>query len=240
MVDVILNLVAAAIGAVAAYGYSRFRRWSNDRIVRWFWMSDRFTKIVVVVGHHPPASPGAGEVEGMINIMDALTLGHLRLFLQKHFTEVQVTTSMDQIDWSCPVVSVGGPLANALTSTLGQSLPLWFENLPYKPGDSRGISTRDQREVYRSSFNADGSLATDVGFVARLRSSKDSRAPIIVVAGNYGAGTQGVCKLLTDPVGLRALREKVTGDDAFFQALVRTTVNNGFPVSPRVTTTHEV
>jgi hypothetical protein len=237
LLDILLNLIAAAIGGVAVYLYGWFRRWANERGVRWFWQADSFSKIIVVVGQLQAGSPGTGEVEGMVNVMDALTLGQLRVFLQKHFADVQVTTSADQIDWSCPVVSVGGPLANALTSTLGQNLPLWFEGLPHRSGDLRGIGAKDGGEMYRSSFNADGSLAADVGFVARLRSPKNTKIPIIVVAGNYGAGTQGAFKLLTDLGGLRELRAAVGSHDAF-QALVRTTVDKGFPVSVRVKTVH--
>ncbi len=240
MLDIVFNLVAAAIGAIAVNVYSRIRRWSNERSIRWFWRSHQFQKVVVVVGQLQAASPSTGEVEGMVNIMDALTLGHLRLFLQKHFSDVQVATSAATLDWSCPVVSIGGPLANAVTSTLGPGLPLWFEGLPYQPGASRGIATADGREVYRSSFNGDGSLSTDVGFVARLRSPKDNRVPIIVVAGNYGAGTAGVCKLLTDPAGLREIRARVGSDDAFFQMLVRSTIDRGFPVAAVVTTVHQL
>lgn len=237
MTDVILNLVAAGIGFVIAQIVNWARATFRRRNRRWFWEYGSYKKITVLVGSLKGHSSG-GEIEPSMNIVDGISLGELRTFLAQHFGEVLVATEEGAIDWSSPVVSLGGPLANAMTERLGASarFPLWFSGLPYSSASTRKIDGNGMS--FTSLLDAGNHLKQDVGFVAKISSEKSKAVPIFVLASNYGAGNHGVVRLITSDDGLAMLKQQA-GRRTHFQAVIQSAISGNVSVSSQVVATLE-
>ncbi len=232
MTEVVLNLVAAGIGFVIAQVVNWSRATLRRRDRRWFWEYHHHNKITILVGSLKEKDFG-GEIEPTMNIVDGITLGEVRTFLAEHFSEVLVVTDEAVIDWGSPVVSLGGPLANAMTARLGAAskFPFWFKGLPYSLQSIREIEGNGVS--FKSLFDDTGPLKQDVGFIAKISSDKSRGVPIFVLASNYGAGNHGVSRLITSDKGLRMLRERV-GKQTRFQAVVQSTISGNVSVSSNV------
>jgi hypothetical protein len=232
MTDVILNLIAAGIGFVVAQIVNRARATFRRRARRWFWEYHLYKRITILVGSLKAREAG-GELEPSMNIVDGITLGELRTFLAQHFSEVVVVTDEGAIDWESPIVSLGGPLANAMTARLGASgrFPVWFKGLPYSFASTREIQGNGMS--FTSLFDNDRQVKQDVGFVAKLSSEKSRTVPIFVLASNYGAGNHGVARHITSDKGLTTLRGRV-GKHARFQAVIQSTISGNLSVSSNV------
>jgi hypothetical protein len=233
MTDIALNLVAAGIGFVIAQIVHWTRATLRRRNRRWFWEYHLYKRITILVGSLKEKDFG-GEIEPSMNIVDGITLGEVRTFLAENFSEVLVVTDESGIDWESPVVSLGGPLANAMTARLGRSgkLPVWFKGLPYGHGSVREIEGNGIS--FRSLFDeGSGRLKQDVGFVAKVSSEKSRDVPLFVLASNYGAGNHGVARVITSDKGLGALRKRV-GTNRRFQAVVQSTISGNVSVSSNV------
>lgn len=207
LIDLAINLLAAFVGFLLARAYRHYKSTYDQRIVRGFWMPKDARKIYLHCGQWKSQLAEIGEVEPTVNFQDALTLGELRAFLQRYYSEVAIVTETRFIDWRFPVVSLGGPLSNHLTAEIGQKnlLPLWFLDLPYSHDSERAIGTLGKAVVFKSEFDGAGHLKSDVGFVARLRSPENEQQTLFVIAGNYGVGNLGVVKHITSSENLKQL-----------------------------------
>ena len=219
--DLLVNLAAAAIGALAVRLYTYYRHERSIKAVKWFWAPQSAKKIYLYSGEWETSLSEFGEIEPVINKQDAIIWGELRSFLLPHFSEVVVTTDKDEIDWAYPVVSLGGPVPNPISKEIGGKglLPVWFLDLPYDKRSVRKFGTKNRSEVYQSAFDANGQITTDIGFVARIKSPQNTNQFIYVIAGNYGVGTLGVIKHLISVEKLAELRKTI--DSRCFQAVIR-------------------
>ena len=190
LTDITANLLAGGVGFLLAQAYAYVRQVYSQGTAKWFWAPTDSTKIQLCYGEWAGLLSNLGEDEPLIGLRDALNLGELRMFLQSHFSEIVILQNRAAIDWRFPVVSMGGPLPNALTKEIGESgvLPIWFLDMPYKKRSERAIGSSGRAEVFKSVFNEDGQLVTDVGFVARIRYPRNAQQFLYIIAGNYGVG----------------------------------------------------
>lgn len=217
-----MNLLAALIGALAARIYSYFREVIFNRAIRWFWAPASSSKICLYYGQWKQLLSDFGEIESVINEKDALTLGELRKFLEAYYSEVVIVTEAKSINWLFPVISLGGPLSNPLTKKVGEKsqIPMWFLNLPYSKNSTRMIGSVGEAEVYKSEFDKNGNLVSDIGFVARLRSPENTKQFLYVIAGNYGTGGLGVVRYITTLKKVTEL-QRILNKAKYFQAIIR-------------------
>lgn len=225
LMDLAINLVASLIGFLGAQMYLRLKQGFSRRAIKWFWVPVPSTRIYLFYGEWMNLLSNVGELEPVINVQDALTLGELRMFLEPYYPEVVVTTNKNTIDWQFPVISLGGPLPNSLTKEIGEKglLPIWFLDMPYSQDSERIIGSVGRAEVFRSEFNEDGMLVTDVGFVARLRSPENPLQFLYIIAGNYGMGNFGVVRHLTSTKKLVQLQS--LSQDQYFQTVIRSYIS---------------
>lgn len=225
--DLGFNLLAVLIGFLAARAYSYLRQTFSKRISRWFWVPVPSSRIFLYYSGWKSLLSDVGELEPVVNVHDALTLGELRIFLKQYYQEIFITTDKNAIDWQCPVVSIGGPLPNPLAKEVGDRglLPLWFYDLPYTEDSERVIGSTSRAEMFISEFDETGRLTSDVGIVARLRSPENRSQFLYIVAGNYGIGTLGVVRFISSAEKLARLRRVIPTQS--FQAIIRSRVLEG-------------
>lgn len=199
------------------------RQAERDAVVRAFWNPTGATRITVVFGKWPKALMDRGEREDVVPLSFAMILGELRSFLSGVYKEVEMTDDPAAADGATAVVTLGGPLANALTARLAErySPPVWFRGLPYEGDSQRSIGTEE--DAFMPRIDDSGTLLSDVGLAARII-ERDGR-PVYVIAGCYGGGTLGAARHLYDadnltrlqapgPTGVEAvIRSQVTGWD---------------------------
>lgn len=101
-----INLLAALIGFLIARVYQHFKSLYDRRVIKWFWAPTDSSKISLYCGKWTDRLSDIGEVEPVVNLQDALTLGELRGFLPSYYKDVEIVTEMNSIDWHFPVVSV--------------------------------------------------------------------------------------------------------------------------------------
>lgn len=224
LTDIAINLLAAFIGFLIAQAYRYFRQIRTTNTIAWFWAPVPSSKIYLYFGAWRNLLSDLGELEPVTNSQDALNLGELRIFLKPYYSEVVVTTDRNAIDWQYPVVSLGGPLPNSLTKEIGDQglLPIWFLGLPYSKQSERAIGSPKHGEVFKSEFNEHGELVSDVGFIARLKSPKNPRQFLYVIASNYGTGNLGIIRHLTSARTLVQLKSII--GNTFFQVVIRSYV----------------
>src|SRR4051794_12015676 len=80
--DVIINLVAAAIGAVAAWSVAGIKRWRRERRARRFWGGMATRGITVVVGVQDRDALGGWEPSGLVGMGDVAGLVTIQRELQ--------------------------------------------------------------------------------------------------------------------------------------------------------------
>lgn len=222
--DLLVNLAAAAIGALLVRLYTYYKHERSIKAVKWFWVPQATKKIYLYSGEWETSLSEYGEIEPVINKQDAIIWGELRSFLLPFFSDVVVTTDKDEIDWAYPVVSLGGPVPNLIAQEIGDKdlLPIWFLDLPYDKNSVRKFGTKNRSEVYQSAFDSKKQIATDIGFVARIKSLKNTNQFIYVIAGNYGIGTLGVIQHLISVEKLREMRKVI--DSQCFQIIIRSQI----------------
>jgi hypothetical protein len=232
LVDIGINLISGAIGFLLAQLYHYAKARFSRRAVTAFWVPGSARKIVLYCGTWEKVRSEIGELESVVNAQDALTLAELRLFLERYYTEVVITTDMNAIDWGSPVVSLGGPLPNPLTKEIGEQglLPFWFRDLPYSKDSIRRLANDTRSESFTSELK-EGHLISDVGFIAKLRYSKQ-RTHLYVIAGNYGFGNGGVVRHMTSAANIKQLLRVCEGQK--FQAIIRSQVVQNGKVETRL------
>ena len=224
LTELAINLFAALIGFLVARAYEYYKSVYAVRVIRRFWVPRDSSKIYLYCGKWTDKLSDIGELEALVNLQDALTLGELRGFLQNYYKDVEIVTEINSIDWHFSVVSLGGPLPNLLTADIGKKdlLPIWFLDLPYSQHSERAIGSKGKAEVFKSEFDDAGHLKTDVGFVARLRSPENEQQFLFVVASNYGVGNLGIIKHITSSQKLKQLSQ--ANLNKHFQVVIRSRI----------------
>ena len=223
--ELAINLLAALLGFLASRLYLYLKEYYSKRNLRWFWVPPDAKKINLYCGRREEQLLlNEGEVEPLINLQDALSMAELKSFLDQFYSEVIIVFEEAGIDWTYPVISLGGPLVNSLTKQVGEQnlLPLWFLDLPYTKDSKRSIGDKNRTEVFKSAFNGD-ELISDVGLVARMKYPKFPQTYLFVLASNYGTGTHGIIKYLTSTKKLDELHSMCKKNNStYFQAIIQT------------------
>ena len=234
-----INLISAFIGFMLAQLYVYAKERFSRRAVNAFWVPNSAKKIVLYCGAWEKVLSDIGELELVINAQDALTLAELRLFLEPYYAEVAITTDKNAIDWRFPVVSLGGPLPNPLTKEIGEKglLPFWFRDMPYSQDSTRSLANDTRSESFTSEFDNEGHLISDVGFIAKLRTTEQS-AHLFVIAGNYGCGNGGVVRHMSSPANIKQLQKLCKSQK--LQAIIRSRVFRNEIVETRLLHCREI
>ncbi|QQS45150.1 MAG: hypothetical protein IPM66_14400 [Acidobacteriota bacterium] len=241
-IDLMVNLIAVLIGGLTVRGYTHVKGAFSRRASKWFWAPTKSKKIYIYYEGWTRKLLDVGEYDSVVNILAPFSVGELRLFLLSYYKEVVVTIDQSEINWDFPVVSLGGPLHNSLTeeAVRDKKFPLWFTNLPYDQHSIRTIGDAEGKELYRSTYmNNDevlsetNKLTSDVGFVARVQSSRNKQQFLYIVAANYGPGTWGIVRYLTSLEKLKQLYRRCSNDgffkkvasEPFFQIVIRSYIS---------------
>ena len=201
--DVIINLVAAAIGAVAAWSVARFRRWRQERRARHFWGGMATRGVTIVIGTQDREALGSWEPAGLVGMGDVAGLIAIQRQLQGIGCQVEVSSveSLAPEDRTRDLVLLGGPDANDLSRATmdryGQGLSLTFPGAAYH-SVALHDETSGKRFVPRRGSNGD--LDLDHGLVLRVPNplSSGGKTEILILAGCWGYGTTGAAQAVCD------------------------------------------
>ncbi|MBL7259285.1 hypothetical protein [Paractinoplanes lichenicola] len=236
--DVVINLVAAAIGAAAAWSVARFKRWRRERRSRRFWGGMATRGVTVVIGAQDPAALGRWEPSGLVGMGDAMAL----ITLQRELEAIGCRVDVRSAEALAPehlerdLLLLGGPDANKITR---DTLEHYDQVLKLTvPGfKSHEVAIRDTRSdrYYAPRKGADDEWVLDYGLLVRLPNplSNGRRTEVLILAGCWGYGTEGAAKAVSE---LDFLKEVGVKKNRFFEALVRTTVraNVGYYQRPEL------
>lgn len=228
------SMLLGLLGWLSSKVYTYFKDHYNKRVLRWFWVPLKPRGINLYCGRRAGLLMEQGEIEPLLNLRDALSLLELKGFLKQVYAEVIIVFEEVNIDWSYPVVSLGGPLTNPLARRTGENnlLPLWFLDLPYLKDSQRLIGDKNRTEIFKSAFK-ENELIQDVGLVARIRPPQHPHTFLFLIASNYGTGTHGIIKFLTSTESLEELQLVCKKHKSnYFQAIIET-----FPSRERVINT---
>jgi len=218
---IIDNLIAAGLGVLIGLLWRRIVSLVTIRALRWFWAPKSAPKCFLYIGERSGLLAHEGEIEPLVHLADAKSALDIKSLLQHYYDEVIVVTAEDQIEWSFPVVSIGGPVSNLISRKAIEKgwLPVDFLDAPYAAGAKRRIGSKDKTEVYSPSFDEAGKLASDIGYFARIKSPLSDGQYIYLVAGNYGAGTYGTVQHALSPSAM--LRIRFSAKSQYFQQIVK-------------------
>jgi hypothetical protein len=146
--------------------------------------------------------------------------------LGHYYKNIIVTTKDSLIDWSCPVISVGGPLSNSVSRKIEsqEAFPLRFLDTPYSKDTKRSIGSPSRADVFSPSFNIDGDLVSDVAYIVRLKSPHDPNSFILIFAGCYGKGTYGAIDYVLTGSNIRTIKRICRS--GFFQLVIRSQITD--------------
>jgi len=190
---------------------------------------------------HSYRNPEQGEFEHIVNInavraVALLTECHGRLEAKSQL--YSSAADVAPVDGS-NIVMLGSPASNKMTRETYKRIDPSLRYVSVINDGPRHILDRQTGQRFESVVSR-GSQTSDYGLVTKLRSPFGSRHWILIIEGNYGAGTAGGARLTTDGATLDALNVDVGGE---FQAVVEIPVyaKRGFGVgTPTVVAQHQI
>ncbi|GAA1596761.1 hypothetical protein GCM10009828_022870 [Actinoplanes couchii] len=225
--DVLINLIAAAIGAVTAWGYARIRRWRQQRRARRFWGPMASRGIIIVVSPQDRTMMDRWEPSGLIGMGDLVGLVSLQQQLQRIGCPVTVSTieALNPEDHERDLVLLGGPDTNSLARRMLEhydgkltiTVPGWRDHAVAFADTTTGKS-------YPPRQGEDGTYTADYGFVTRLPNylANGRSSEVLILAGCWGFGTAGAAEAVGDADFL----EHVAAEgNRCFESLVHTEVH---------------
>lgn len=219
------ELITAFIVFLLSLLFVTLRKNFKNRNVKWFWYPANIDVIIIYCGNLQDAVYELGEIKPSLSIYAAQVLGEIKVLLSKYYRDVRVIFDRSAIDYRFPIISLGGPISNDLTSDILNSgaLPYGFIGMPYSDSSDRAIGTGI--ETYKSTFNSNGDITSDVGFIARIPSNENPKGFLYIIAGNYGFGSMGVSSYLTSTDNLNELH-KIAKKNIYFQAIINSKIAN--------------
>ena len=227
--SILNSVVAGSIGFVLGLFLNRVSRKISIRASKWFWNPWGDKRIMVFLGERSGFLSHEGEIEPMVHYGDAAAISELISFLHNYYDEVKISTKRSDLDSSCPIVSIGGPVSNVVTREAEQNGVVQYVLLgfPYNKDSDRRIGRGGETEVWRPLWK-DGELTADVSYIARTR-SKDPSGHLFILAGTYGVGTWGAVRYATSGKELLYLRWFSRRPSETFQQVLRVHVVNDEP-----------
>jgi hypothetical protein len=225
--DIVINLVAAAIGAIVASTVAVFRRWRRQRRTRRFWGAMASRGIVVVIGTQDPDATGRWEPSGLVGLGDVMALIAIEHELRRIGCDVRVSAvdALAPDDRERDLVLLGGPDANALTAAVMERYDGRL-SLTWPDWRVHAVSIRDSvtDHLFVPETGRDGAVSMDYGLAARIPNplANGGRTEVLILAGCWGHGTAGAAEAITDP---DFLRHPVVGAHRYFEAVVDVAVH---------------
>lgn len=214
---VIANLMSAAIGAALAFSYERWLKVRRARIARWFWNRAGASSVQLHLGSRTNLLPNEKE-ERFLTVSDAEVLGRVSGVLEEFFAEILLVHHADEIDWTKPVVSVGGGNINQVFQNIDISS---FPEFRFDSQDHYTITNRDGSQRSTSKPPTSGEVSSSYGIIGRYGVKADGfRTELITIAGAYGPSTLRSLVHVLDKRNLREIFDDAESATSF-QALIR-------------------
>jgi hypothetical protein len=199
--DLIINLLAAAIGFVIACIGSALQRAFKVRRAQRFWRPfiDGTLHLVFPVVDQPAYA--AWDSSGIAGIGDVIALTELDKHLRSirlHDYDIHYSHLMAGERLNSNLVLIAGPDANRISHMVMERLPLTFV---FKQDDV-AILDNTNGTSYRPTKGKEVIPTTDWGLIVRASNPFNSERQVLIIAGSYGFGTAAAATLVTTPTFL--------------------------------------
>jgi hypothetical protein len=226
--DLAINLLAGALGALAALAVTKGRAWVRLFRARHFWRAMLSEELAVVLGSHSEPATVAWERSGLLGLGDVEALISIQQQLAPLGGRCRVVpVGQLRAERRSNVVLVGGPDMNPLTAEvfdrLGQRAGFGF---PDWRRHSVQIEDAWTHTEYLPQMDDRGGMLTDYGLIIRMRNpylaqDDGQRRDVIVLAGCWGFGTAAAAEALR---ARQFLSDPLVRVGAEFECLVRANI----------------
>ncbi|MCR6483404.1 hypothetical protein M8542_11295 [Amycolatopsis sp. OK19-0408] len=225
--EVLINLIAAAIGGAMVWFASQVRGRVRSFRARKFWKSMGRRRPLIVLGTPDSASLLSWEKSGMVGKGDILALVAIEEQQRKLGFSGKIVEAKElrSADLTSDLILICGPEGNSVTSImmdkLGDTISYEFTDDP-KSGES---AVRDRRSgrLWVPQYDAHGDPTNDFALIIRAANPlAPDNSDIVILAGCWGHGTAAAAEKLGDRKFLHRQRRS-----RHFEALVGTTVVGG-------------
>lgn len=156
--------------------------------------------------------------ERFLTVSDAEVLGRLSGVLEEFYSTLVVVHDPDDVDWTMPVVSVGGGNSNRVFQNVDISE---YPEFRFDSNDHYTIVNRDGSQRSSSIEPALNQKSTSYAIVGRYSvRSANLTSDLIVIAGAYGPSTLRALVYLLEKKNLQEIFESAE-EATSFQALIR-------------------
>ena len=203
--DLMINLVAAAIGFSVARLSSGIQRALRLRRARRFWHPFVDGKLYLAFPVFDDAKHTAWDPSGLAGVGDVVAL----TVVEKHLRSIRLRDygicyshliAGDQLNSN--LVLIAGPDANRVSRMAMERLPLTFVFNDPDKNDVR-ILDRTNERLHCSIGRKESPLTTDFGLIVRAQNPFNRERQILIIAGSYGFGTAAAATLVTTPAFLK-------------------------------------
>ena len=220
--DIIVAIVAAIVVALFTWGCSRAKKWLTKRHIRAFWDFTKGEHLLIVfpktqhLGDHDTGK----TAERSLNLHSAVSLECVDKLLSELGMKTKLIPGDNKLrhqDKGDNLVLIGGTLGNEacmdVCSSIKEKLYVYWFGKP-KSEEDHFLSNKDGalfKTVFHVSENnvseqenkdseklEKGVIECDHGLVLKFANPFNPKAKVIVVAGNYGAGTLAAARAATD------------------------------------------
>jgi hypothetical protein len=197
--DLIVNLVAAAIGFLVAQVTVWLRFLRRTRAARRFWKPLLQDDTHVVLPIFSERRFRAWERSGLVGTGDIKALVAVQrklLDIRREDFFITYASDLKGDELSSNLVLIGGPDSNKWTKTVLERSHL---QIFVKPGTIIFTDRITGTEYCPSDGDEIGS-GTDTGLVVRTRNPFNPESLVLVLAGGFGEGTEAAARLVCDPL----------------------------------------
>lgn len=197
--ELLINLLAAAIGFTIGWLRTKIQRLVRRRRARRFWRPfvDGDLKLVLAVFND--AKHVEWERSGVAGVGDVVALTEIESQLRRirlSGYSIAYAHQLEGTEFSANMVLIGGADSNRITRKVMEMLPL---TLVYMDPDNNDVAFFDRLDdkVLRPVSGSGGELLVDQGIVIRARNPLEPDHKVLVIAGSYGHGSAAAARLVT-------------------------------------------
>jgi len=229
--DILVGLFTAGLGFAIGKSWDMLKQKVMLSVGKWFWSPSKLAsqkpgRIYLFLGERGGLLSDEGEFEPLVHLEDARSVIKLKTFLENYYKEIVITTNEKVVDWNYPVISIGGPVSNSITRDLEikDHYPLHFLDTPYTKNSKRVIGSSDHADVFSPRNDQTGALLEDVAYVVRMKSTKNPKTIMIIIAGCYGIGTYGAIDFLLSAKNMNTIKRDCGPDN--LQVVIRSNISD--------------
>lgn len=196
--ELLINLLAAAIGFTIAWLRTKIQRLVRRRRARRFWRPFVDSDLKLVLAVFNDARHVEWERSGVAGVGDVIALSEIESQLRRiKFAEYGIVYAhhLEGTEFGANMVLIGGADSNRVTRKVMERLPL---TLVYMDPDNNDVAFHDRisGEVLRPVSASDGELLVDQGVVIRAHNPFARDRKVLVIAGSYGHGSAAAARLV--------------------------------------------